>query len=563
MTLSRSAIYPLAYAVLVLAGAFAAGLAGLWQRIDFQIYRQVYMTGTPQPDGRLHLVDVEYPASARQGRMKEFRDNQAAALRALAVLDPPPRTVLLDIWTSDQPEGVDALAAAVAALHKRGARVLAAVEPKDRQGRLTGDFMQQHFAPFYIQVVDGFGHTQLDATGDVLHFQCRLHLPGAQGETLLTALPVLAGASPDCRDDGAIIIPLGNDSAFVPLTHRLAQIGHVTQDGTDFVPAFKPGQMPQTVIVGSLQVDSDNLLQRPGPVLLAWAVTDLARSGQGAARRPLNNPLAALGLGALTVLATLAAYRLAFRVLRVRVTPARWTLLVGALAPFAVAAAAALLLASAGLVALDGGPVVPLAMPLALGLFAVGWAWFAARRWIEDERLRTELAAASEERVVAFDVFISYAHEPPEHKAWVKAQVLGPLAALRGPNGKPLRIFFDESEIKVGRQWKAEIELALLGTRCFIPVYSERYFDRPYCREEIEMADQLRIEGRLRMFPVARDVKAIPERYLRKLQYIAAQGDRPFAADLCEQVAASIMPPATPQISADPGPERPGLERNT
>ena len=58
MTVSRTAIYPLAYAVVALAMAFTAGLAGLWQRIDFQIYRQVYMTGTPQPDGRLHLVDV-------------------------------------------------------------------------------------------------------------------------------------------------------------------------------------------------------------------------------------------------------------------------------------------------------------------------------------------------------------------------------------------------------------------------------------------------------------------------------------------------------------------------
>ena len=102
----------------------------------------------------------------------------------------------------------------------------------------------------------------------------------------------------------------------------------------------------------------------------------------------------------------------------------------------------------------------------------------------------------------------------------------------------------------------------LLGTRCFIPVYSERYFERPYCREEIEMADQLRIEGRLRMFPVARDVKAIPERYLRKLQYLDAQGDRPFTAELCEQVAASIMPSASPQTSADPGPARPGLAQN-
>ena len=67
-------------------------------------------------------------------------------------------------------------------------------------------------------------------------------------------------------------------------------------------------------------------------------------------------------------------------------------------------------------------------------------------------------------------------------------------------------------------------------------MYSERYFERPYCREEIEIADQLRIEGRLRMFPVARTVAGIPERYLRKVQYIDAGANPQFMADLIAQL---------------------------
>jgi len=69
-----------------------------------------------------------------------------------------------------------------------------------------------------------------------------------------------------------------------------------------------------------------------------------------------------------------------------------------------------------------------------------------------------------------------------------------------------------------------------------VPVYSERYFERPYCREEIEIADQLRIEGRLRMLPVARAVEGVPERYLRKVQYIDARANPKFMGELIAQI---------------------------
>lgn len=533
MTALRSWAGAALWLLLAVALALGAGLLGLWQTVDFAVYRQLYLTQTPQPDGRVQLVDVAMPPEARDGRMQAFRERQAAALQALARLDPPPRTVLLDIWISSTPEGVDTLATAVAALQQRGTRVLAAVEPKDRQGLLRGDFMQQHNARFYSQVVDGYGHTQLDAAGGLLYFRCRLALPSAQGQTLLTALPAVAVPGEDCREQ-TVVIALGDDAAFAPLTHRPAA------DGAGFEPPFTRTAMPELVIVGSLAADSDNHLARPGPVLLAWAMSDLLRSGQRVARRPLNHPAAAIGLAVAAALSTLLVDRLAFRSLRVRIAPTRWLRLATVLVPLALAAATGLLLAGAGLVALDGGPVIPLAMPLAMAAMAAGWAWTRARDWVREEGLRADLAAPGEERAIAYDVFVSYAHDPPEHQAWVQAQVVTPLAALRRPDGQPLRIFFDTTSIKVGRRWKAEIELALLGTRCVVPVCSARYFERPYCREEIELADQLRIEGRLQMLPVARSVDAIPERWLRKLQYIDARGDTVFAPALCVQVSAVL-----------------------
>lgn len=540
----RRAAGALGFTLLACAAALAGGMAGVWQSLDGRIYQAVYLTAAPQPDGRLRLVDIPYDNDARAGRMAGLRQDQAAALQALAGLDPPPRTVLLDIWTSSQPEGLDGLAAAVAALQKRGSRVLAAVEPKDRQGRLDGNFMQQHAQRFYTDVVDGYGHTQLEVRGGLLSFPCRLVLPQAHGSLALQALPLLVPGVTGCAQ-GSTVVPLGDDAAFQPLTHRLDAAGHL-------VPPIAPGNAPEVVIVGSLLEDSDNLLRRAGPVLLAWAVTDLSRGRDAAARRPLNNPWATLGLALGMVLATLVAYRMGFRVLRGRLAPVHWPALAAGSTVFAVAAAAVLLLASVGLAALDGGPVAPLAMPLAMGMFAAGWAWLTARSWIADAQARGDVGRTGEERAVACDVFISYAHDPAAHQAWVRDHIVGPLSALRSPQGRPLRIFFDESAIKVGRSWKSEIELALLGTRCFIPVYSPGYFDRPYCREEIELADQLRIEGRLRMFPVARSVDTVPERYLRKLQYLDARGEQDVAAELCRQVLAALAEAAGPPADAQP-----------
>jgi hypothetical protein len=186
---------------------------------------------------------------------------------------------------------------------------------------------------------------------------------------------------------------------------------------------------------------------------------------------------------------------------------------------------------------------------VACAALAAAFAWLGARRWIEDERVRRELAERGEERAVQYDVFISYAHDPPENKEWVKRTIVAPLAALRHADGTPYRIFFDEATIKVGRQWKTEIELALLGSRCFVPVYSERYFERPYCREEIEIADQLRIESRLGMFPIARTVESVPERYLRKVQYLDARANPAFMDDLIAQISGTgdAAPGATVQ----------------
>ena len=535
---------------LVLAALLLAVVGGyfqVWQMADHLVFRSLYLTQTPEPATGIRLIDIDYPALARQGSPQGYREAQGSALLQLAALPVPPRVVLLDIWISNNPDGAPALTEGITALQARGAKVYAAVEPKNRQGKLSADYMAWHLAPLYANVLDGHGHTQLEFGFGMLKYQRELRLPGAAGETVLPALPVLAAVAQADALPASLVIPVGDDALFKPLTHHLAQAAGQLN------PPIPPGAAPSHVIVGSFKEDSDNALQRPGPLLLAWALSDLLAGKASVAREPLNHPLALSGLAALGLLWAIAAFALGFRVVRTRVAPARWRATAAGLALAAFGLTAVLLLGAGGIVLL-AGRVIPVALPLACAALGALAAWQGARRWIANEQVRRELAGSGEERAMQYDVFVSYAHDPAEHKAWVKRVLLAPLAALRHADGRPYKVFFDEAEIQVGRQWKSDIELALLGSVCFVAVYSERYFGRPYCREEIELADQLRIEGRLRMFPVARTVDGVPERYLRKAQYIDARTDVDFMGELIAQIVAAVQASESGSGGASSGP---------
>ena len=527
----RHFVRPASFLALAIFIGLAGGVFGVWQMADHLVFRSLYLRQTPTPGTGIRLIDIDYPDDVKREQPQRYREAIGAALTQLAALPAPPRTVLIDIWMSTNPEGADAVIQGIAALRAKGARVYAAVDPKGRHGKNSGDFMKSHHEGIYASALDGYGHTQLEYGFGVLKYERELTMPTPGGEIRLAALPVRAAIEDDRADilPASLVIPLGDDAAFKPFMHRLA-------DGAAKIEPPIPAAAPAIyVIVGSLAADSDNVLDRPGPLLLAWALADLTAGKASVAREPLNHPVALLALAAFAGLLAVGAFALTFRVVRSRVAPSRWKPLVSwlGLAAFVFSAIA---LVCAGGIALLAGRVIPVAFPIACAALASVYGWLGGRRWIADEQVRREMAGTSEERATQYDVFVSYAHDPPENTAWVKSAIVAPLAALRHPDGRPYRIFFDEASINVGRQWKSQIELALLGTRCFLPVYSARYFERPYCREEMEIADQLRIEGRLRMFPVAREVTDVPERYLRKVQYLDARTNPAFVGELITQI---------------------------
>ena len=243
----------------------------------------------------------------------------------------------------------------------------------------------------------------------------------------------------------------------------------------------------QYIIVGTVQYDRPADSDRSGPELVAWALSDVLQ-GEGPRNtlqadyeaRPQNGMLLAFvpAFAALTALAFTAWFfllrRLQLRGIR-RFLP--WL--------------AAVLAAAVGVVAFAGfegwmlaerwvQPQVTL-ISLGIGLSAV---LCGVRGNQIDFEQRYDLEPASIEKY-DYDVFISYAHD---EGSWVFEHVYVPFRNAKLPSGQSLSIFFDRTDIHGGTSWQSKISLAVDESRFIVPVYSDIYFQRPYCRFEINRA---------------------------------------------------------------------------
>lgn len=525
-------------AVLSLAVGLVGGYLSLWQALDHRVFALLQGRVQISPDAAIRIVDIA-PAHtvSESDKVRDFRLRLAQVLTSLAEDIQLPRVVILDVWFARENSGIAPLEQAIGMLRKRGVRVYAAVNLLTRQGAVSGDPMAAHHERLYGEVLDGFGHSLLEHGYGVLRYRRDVPIPmragqAVVGEGRLPALAVVAAldanrwpALPE-----SVIVPLGNDKLLVSAIDRISA-------DTATAVVLRPLRGATHVIIGNLDEDSDNLLNRPGPLLMAWALSDLLAGRTSVSLAPLNQALISMLLALSAAAVGWMTFASAFGALRARVSPSRWPTLLLVLAAVALLAGGALLWI-VQIVVVAGGHVAPIVWPTVTLLLAVLIAAWGGYQWVQETITRAEINRSAEEKAIAYDVFVSYAHDPPENQAWVRTHIAEPLSKLRHSDGRPWRVFFDERSIKPGRAWKREIELALLGTRCFVPVYSQRYFDRPYCREEIEMADQLRIEGRLAFVPVARIKEGVPERYLRKVQYLDATDSKSVTQRLTEQVLA-------------------------
>ncbi|HXW52404.1 MAG TPA: toll/interleukin-1 receptor domain-containing protein, partial [Candidatus Acidoferrales bacterium] len=228
--------------------------------------------------------------------------------------------------------------------------------------------------------------------------------------------------------------------------------------------------------------------QPSGPEMVAWALSDVLQ-GEGPRNavqaryeaRPQNGMLLVL-LPAFSALVVLAFAAWFFLLRRFQLRSARSWL------PWISAALAAVVgfIAFAGFEAwmLWGGMIQPQVTLISLGMI-VAAALCGVRGNQIEWQLRNAIDTTAAPEQHDYDVFISYAHE---ELTWVLEHVYDPFRNARRQDGSKLSIFFDTSTIRVGTAWQDNIALAIDGSRFIVPVYSEAYFQKPYCRFEIKRA---------------------------------------------------------------------------
>jgi hypothetical protein len=345
----------------------------------------------------------------------------------------------------------------------------------------------------YDQLSGGYGHTLLNLYDDGLYYTtCYRDVPKRDPSGALVglidmrALPYLsvetteAQTLPSCDPALMKIVRLGAHDDFMKHVGRITAAQPLPA-GVDLDGKY--------VVLASLEGDVGPVPGRNNPEVLAWAVSDLLPPAGAATAAteagyyepaPYGDMLLVL-IAIFSVLGIVAFAALFMWLRRTRLGTLRFSL------PWIAAAGAALV----GLALFAGFEIALLALrhiPPQVSLVAIsivvtaGLCGERGRQLLYEQMTSIE---AAPEVASDYDVFLSYAHD---ELPWVFEHVYKPLQDAQLPDGRKLKIFFDTSSIQIGASWQDRISLAIDGSRYIVPVYSDVYFTRPYCRFEIRRA---------------------------------------------------------------------------
>jgi hypothetical protein len=304
-------------------------------------------------------------------------------------------------------------------------------------------------------------------------------------------------------DDDHVAVRLPGD----PVAPAAAAVIAASSRGTLPADARLDGKF---VIIGTLAADRQDPAL-PGPELLAWALGDALdrESGAGAERAYDTEPqgtMLALLVPAFSVFGVIAFVAVFYLLKGARLRALRPALPWLSAAGGATIGLAAFAAFEACLLA--GGHVQPQVTLIALGIvLACALASLRAYQYLFDQTWTIESVPTE---TYDYDVFVSYAHD---EGAWVFEHVYAPLRDARLPDGRKLNIFFDTSTIRYGTAWQEKITLSIEGSRIVVPVYSDTYFSRPYCKFEIMRAHLKWIKAGTEsrcVLPIARGRPKIP-----------------------------------------------------
>lgn len=247
------------------------------------------------------------------------------------------------------------------------------------------------------------------------------------------------------------------------------------------------------VIVGTVKYDRLPFVDRSGPEVLGWALSNALEAGSLIGKTPYydvqpQNARLLMLVPVFSALAVLAYVAFFLAIKRLRLRGLRH------LSPWLSAAFAAIVgLAIVGAFELSqllAHHLAPQVSLITIGVvLAAGLSGVRGSQILAEE---SENAEAAPPEVYDYDVFISYARRD---RAWVFERVFVPFRDTVLPDGRRLSVFFDAASIRPGTQWQEKIALAIDKSRFVVPVYSDAYFEQPYCRFEILRAHRKWVEA--------------------------------------------------------------------
>lgn len=502
--LRPTAVLLAAYIALMAAATFLLG--PVWHNWDWAVFARLSDVHAPAFASNVVVVDLaDYDARVPSRDRKTI----AGFLDGLRAHGQRPSAVLLDLYFESicasadlQKCSTDAGTAAltksldVAATSKPPIPVYATENPIGAQsgGGIDASFLsgldRDHV---YDHVAAGHTILQLAASDGLFYQRCyRIAQKDSAGNVAGTediwALPYrivkdAAGEQrPACDDSQATqmeAVRLGPQTAFAQSVHPIT-LKKPFPDGVDFNGKY--------AIVATLEKDlgplSNGTAPRSNPELLAWALSDLLESKNRDAGYfqplPANEMLVALVLGfTLVAFVTFIAVFQGLRRLRLQSLRSYlpW------IAAWAAAGFALLLFGAFEAWTFFAQQIQPQVSLVGLSvLLAAGLCGERGRELLLEQSSAVDIAP---EESNDYDVFISYAHDEFD---WVYEHIYVPFKDTKLSDGRKLEIFFDTSSLRVGSAWQDKISLAVDGSRFIVPVYSESYFKRPYCRFEIKRA---------------------------------------------------------------------------
>lgn len=541
--------------VFLLLLALTTALKPGFEALDWRVFAALDGRRPPWP-AEFHLVDV--PWDLNPAGIEAFRLDLTRVLQALAALDTPPRAVVLDLAISALPLGLtDDLASALDWLRGRGTPVFAGV---DLRHPVTGEpdaaYLERHAKTQVYDRIRGFGHNEYKVVGRAVWYEPCIVLRGGdpqapicEGALAVTVAETLVGRPYDRQPDQRPVV-VNLQGAHAPASHRWVvdaaaggALGH--PDAADELAAAQ-ALAHKVVVVGNLQHDRIGMLgDRPGTEVVALTVADqIARDASVAPLRLLTHAGWLLGFTALFSVAGV----LCFSALRRRVPALRLNLSAAwALAVLAMLGALVLVVVGLRLVA---DLVYPQVSFVALAtVYAVSLSAHRARMKLRARAMQEDVSGGTPGGAVEdYDVFISYSRTPKENAAWVAANLAEPLARAQ-VDGRPLRVFFDQTSIRVGTSWYFKLAEAIQGSRCFVAVYTDEYFHKDFCRFEMgKAAVRLVRDRQFAVVPIVRGEVKVPAAF-EHIQTLPA-GD---AARMVAQILAQL-PPQAPQDGAS-GPQ--------